>query len=230
MAERLLPRLPKRLVARMPTEYLANEAEYWQRREELLADYSGRWIAFDQGQVVASGSNFTEVLDQAGRRGHPFAYIDCVGAEGETYFRSRRVEFSYDFDYVPTALPQATVVFSNFAQTRSEAFTDVIPDTGSDLSALTEDDADRLNLLSGPLFPASVVGVGSQTSVCLVCRGHAHINKRHYSALIQVIPDQIERFLGREVMNRIIVTFDGPAGKVIFEDYEELPENETSTR
>jgi hypothetical protein len=127
MAERLLPRLPKRLVAKMPAEYLANEAEYWQQREELLADYSGRWIAFDQGQVVASGSNFNEVLDQTGRTGHPLAYVDCVGAEGETCFRSRRVEFSYDTGYSPTTLPQATLTFANFAQVRSEAFTDVIP-------------------------------------------------------------------------------------------------------
>lgn len=35
MAQRLLPHLPKRLMAKMPKEYLANEAEYWQRREEL---------------------------------------------------------------------------------------------------------------------------------------------------------------------------------------------------
>ena len=104
----------------------------------MLAEYSGKWIAFDHGQVVASGSDFSEVLDQAGRRGHPLAYIDCVGAEGETRFRSRRVEFSYDLDYAPTALPQATVTFANFA--------------------------------------------------------------------------------GREVMNRMVVTFDGPARKVIFED------------
>jgi hypothetical protein len=83
MAERLLSRLPKRMVAKMPAEYLANEAEYWQQREELLADYSGRWIAPDQGQVgrrvpiSIEPSSFccrslTHFVEKGRRKGGPF--------------------------------------------------------------------------------------------------------------------------------------------------------------
>jgi hypothetical protein len=217
MAKRLVPTLPKPLRDAMPPEYLVNEAEYWQARDHLLAHFQGKWVAFHRGQVVAFGEDFVAVMDEAGQKGFPTAYIDKVGEEGTLEFRSRRVTFSYNQAYRPTALPQATVTFRNFLQSRQQSFTDVIPDTGSDLSALIEDDKDALDLLSGPHVPSTVRGVGGQSSLCVVCRAYAEIGGRQFAALVQVIAGQTERFLGREVLNQIVVTFDGPNGQVIFD-------------
>lgn len=93
----------------------------------------------------------------------------------------------------------------------------MIPDTGSDLSALTEDDVDALQLLSGPYTVSFVNGIGGQSSLCLLCPAYAKINGRRFDASIQVIPGQTERLLGREVMNQTVITFDGPNGQVTFD-------------
>jgi hypothetical protein len=148
MAIQLVPQLPRSLRDKLPADYLTNEAEYWRVRDQLLAPYAGQWVAFHAGEVVVCGDHWDAVMRQAGRQGYSTAYIDKVGEEGELSFRCRQVVFSYDRAYLPTALPQATVTFINLVQTHQQTFTDVIPDTGSDLSALTEDDRDALRLLS----------------------------------------------------------------------------------
>jgi hypothetical protein len=52
----------------------------------------------------------------------------------------RRAEFAYDAAYAPFAMPRVTVTFWNHAATHSQAFSDVIPDTGDDSSALPDAD------------------------------------------------------------------------------------------
>jgi len=217
MAKRLLPLLSSSLREHMPSEYLENEAEYWRVRDELLTQYAGKWVAFHKGQVITYGDDFLEVMKETARKGFPTAYIDKVGEEGELEFRCRRVVFDYNRTYQPTSLPQARVTFTNFTQTHRQTFTDVIPDTGSDLSALPPNDASALRLLSGPYVASTVRGVGGQRVICPICPAYAQIQGRTLEAIIQVIPGQMERLLGREVLNQIVVTFDGPNGQVIFD-------------
>jgi hypothetical protein len=217
MSQRLVPQLPKSLRSALSSEYLANEAEYWRVRDRLLSQYAGKWAAVHNGQVVVCGDDMLAVMDEVGQKGYPQAYIDKVGEEGELQFRCRQVTFGYNQAYLPTALPQATVTFSNFYRTHQQTFTDVIPDTGSDFSALTENDRDALRLLAGPHAASSVAGLGGLSSLCIACRAFAQIGGRLFPSLIQVIPGQSERLLGREVMNRTVVTFDGPNGQVTFD-------------
>ena len=47
--------------------------------------------------------------------------------------------------------------------------------------------------------------------------GYVEINGFVYPALIQVVPGARERLMGRDVLNHLRVTFDGPALKVTFE-------------
>jgi len=217
MAKRIVPRLPKSLRDAMSNEYLANEAEYWKIRNRLMAQYQGKWVAFHKGRVISCSDDFVSVMDEAGRNGCPMAYIDQVGQEGMMEFRSRRVTFRYDQSYVPTALPRAEVTFRNFFQIHQQTFNDVIPDTGSDLSVLSANDSNALNLLSGPRFAATLGGIGGQSALCVVCRAYAEVGGRQFSALVQVVVGQSERLLGREVLNQVIVTFDGPKGHVTFD-------------
>ena len=148
MPRRLVPDLPGSLRDAMPAEYLANEMKYWRVRDQLLVQYAGKWVAFHNGQVIASGDDFTAVMDEAGRKGYPAAYIDKVGEEGTLRFRCRRTTFDYNTGYTPTALPQVMVTFYNFTQTHQQTFADVIPDTGSDLSALAESDSKEIIMIS----------------------------------------------------------------------------------
>ncbi|MBM4046670.1 MAG: hypothetical protein FJ279_16295 [Planctomycetes bacterium] len=96
MPNRLAPELPESVREKMPPAYMTNEGAYWRVRDELLSRHRGKWVAFSQGQVVAFGDDFLAVMDEAGQKGHPNAYIDRVGAEGELRFRCRQVTFGYD--------------------------------------------------------------------------------------------------------------------------------------
>lgn len=209
MPQRLVQQLLKSLLEAMSPDYLANEAEYWRVRDQLLLKYEGKWVAFDKGQVVAWGDDLMTVMNEAGQKGYSQAYIDKVGEEGELRVKCRQASFGYNQAYLPTALPQVAVTFTNFHQTRQH--------TGSDFSALTEEDGHALQLLTGPHVPSSVTGVGGQTSLCVVCRAFATIGGRRFPAMVQLIPGQSDRLLGREVMNQMVVIFDGPNGLVTFQ-------------
>lgn len=54
------------------------------------------------------------------------------------------------------------------------------------------------------------------SEVTLVFRGNVEINGVLYHSLIQPVPEGKERILGRDVLNQVKVTFDGPRSKVIF--------------
>ena len=64
-----------------------NEAGYWQVRDQLLAKYSGQWIGFADGKVIASGSSPVGVFRDAEATGtHPF--LICVGKEDQSRLAS----------------------------------------------------------------------------------------------------------------------------------------------
>jgi len=74
--------LPPEIAAQVHPQWRANEAAYWAARDRLLSDYDGRWVAFADGSVIASGTSPVEVLRAAQQSGrHPF--VIGVGAESE---------------------------------------------------------------------------------------------------------------------------------------------------
>ena len=102
-------RLPPEIAQRIHPDRRKNEAAYWEVRDKLLDQYSGQWIGFAGGVVIASGSSPVTVLHDAEASGrHPF--LICVGKEEEPC-RIRRVAFGYDASYPSEALPLINVEF-----------------------------------------------------------------------------------------------------------------------
>jgi predicted aspartyl protease len=211
-SQQLSPTLKKRL----HKTFLENERLYWQTREHLLHQYHGQWVAFVGGEVIASGDDLLNVTDRAGEQ-DAHAYITRVGQENRLVFAIRRSEFGYDTAYQPFALPQAEVIFSNYQGTGLQFYPDVVPDTGADISALPENDCDVIDLFGSPRLLSLTRGVMGTGAATLVYRGHAEIAGVRYRALIHPIPGGKERILGREVLNQLKVTFDGPRKKVVLD-------------
>src|SRR5438105_1853765 len=193
--------------------FLANEQAYLQMRDSLLPHYRGQWVAVHAGKVIVSGPSVMEVMDRASTfGGHPF--IALVGAEDAAVFRVRRHVFAYDQAYQPFPLPRLTATFWNHAQARAHQHSDVIPDTGADVSILPEADCMAIDLFSSPYMTGLSGGVVGASVTTLFYRGKVEIGGRRYSALIQPIPAGLERIVGRDVLNQQRVLFDGPAGEV----------------
>lgn len=209
--------LPIEQQQRLHADFLANEQDYLRLRDTLLPTHAGQWVAIADGRVVASGKDLLGVTEQAAllQRGHP--YIAKVGEEEQLVFRVRRQQFSYDSAYQPFPLPQCTITFWNHAETHSQTFTNVIPDTGSDMSLLPDLDCTAVDLYSSPYFTTLASGIGSGNVATLVYRGKAEINGNRVVALIRPMTGDQERIIGRDVLNKHRIVFDGPNRHVIFE-------------
>ena len=206
--------LPPDQQQRLHPDFLANEQAYLRMRDKLLAPYRGQWVAIQNGQVVASGTDLLAVTDAAaGHSGHP--YIALVGAEDEVVFRVRRAVFGYDQTYQPFPLPRITATIWNHSETHSQTCADVIPDTGADLSVLPDSDCAAIDLHSSPYFTGLSSGVLGAAVTTLIYRGKAEIDGQRYSALIQPIPGGHERIVGRDVLNQLRMLFDGPAAQAV---------------
>jgi hypothetical protein len=85
----LADNLPPEIAQQIDPEWRKNEADYWQVRDRLLAQYQGEWIGFAGGAVVASGRSPVAVFHAAEATAcSPF--FTCVGREDEPT-RMRRV-------------------------------------------------------------------------------------------------------------------------------------------
>ena len=85
--------LPPEIAKRINTDWQKNEADYWTKRDSLLAQYSNKWVGFADGRVIASGTSPVEVFHTAQACGrHPF--VTCVGHENEPN-RMRRAPSSF---------------------------------------------------------------------------------------------------------------------------------------
>lgn len=206
--------LPAALRPHIHDDFKKNEQHYWQVRDTLLEQYAGRWIALNENGVVAEENGIFEILDSVARvGGHP--YIARVGAEDDTVFTVRRV-YEYDTSYSPFAIPRVEATFSNFARTCAKECDDVIPDTGADLTTLPIPDGRDIRLPDSPYLQSGLKGVVGPVVPTLIYRGHVQINGTSHPSLIQ-LAQTAERLLGRDVMNRLRVTFDGPNNEVEFE-------------
>jgi hypothetical protein len=132
-------------------------------------------------------------------------------------FRTRRQEFAYDLGYRPFPLPRAEVTFLNHAEAASQAFADVIPDTGADTCVLPDSDCRAFDLFSSPGFTGLAAGFVGAATTALFYRGKAEVNGLRVPALIQAVVGGDERLLGRDVLNQHRVVFDGPLRRVVSE-------------
>jgi len=195
-------------------DFLADEQAYLKMRGSLLGPYRGQWVAVRGGNVIAASASLMEVMEKASAGGgHP--YIALVGAEDAAVFRVRRSVFSYDQAYQPFPLPRVSATFWNHAQTHSQPYSDVIPDTGADVSVLPDTDCKTIDLFNSPYMTGIASGVVGGGVTTLFYQGKVEIDGRRYSALIQPIPAGQERIVGRDVLNQQRVLFDGPAGQVV---------------
>jgi len=78
----------------LPEEFKQDEQDYWQRRNNFLSDYEGKWIAFHNKEVIASGDSIYEVTLLALQKSNSCAYITKVGEEDKLMVKVRRQEFS----------------------------------------------------------------------------------------------------------------------------------------
>jgi Family of unknown function (DUF5678) len=183
--------------------------DYWAMRDELLAKYSGKWVAVHKGCVVAVADDPLGIMDQA-LAGDGYAYTNKVGEEDKIVIRQRRVSFPYDHTYSPTPLPRVAAVLHNFPQTKSKAVTDAIPDTGADVTCLPMDDCQDLDLLLFPFYAGISHPFGGVRRSVTFYAAKVEVDGRVFNALVEPVAER-ERLVGREVLNQLKVTFDGPS-------------------
>jgi hypothetical protein len=110
------------------------------------------------------------LLDKASTcRGRP--YIALVGEEDAVVFRVRRAVFAYDQAYQPFPLPRVSATFWNHAETHSQQHSDVIPDTGADVSVLPDTDCRAIDLFHAPYMTGLAGGVVGASITTLFYRG-----------------------------------------------------------
>ena len=189
--------------------------DYWAMRDELLAKYPGKWVAVHKGRVVSVADEPLSIMEQALAE-DGYAYTNKVGDEDKIVIRQRRVSFPYDDTYSPTPLPRMAAVIHNFQRTKSKAVVDAIPDTGADVSCLPMDDCQDLDLFLFPYYTGiSHPFAGVRGSVTFYA-ARIDVDGKLYNAIVEPVAER-ERLIGREVLNRIRVTFDGPSLNTIFD-------------
>jgi len=209
----LADELPKEIAQQIHPDWRKNESSYWTVRDQLLAKYHDRWIAFADGAVIASGTSPVQVLHQAQASGlHPF--ITCVGREHEPC-RMRRSNFPYDTTYQGEALPVISVEFRTISGSKGTLLDRVIADTGADASALPWSDCWQMQLNPANGFPGIMGGVGGSQTTTVVFLVWAWLDGSESPCSLQADFVGSERILGRDVLNRIDVLFRGPAGEVV---------------
>jgi hypothetical protein len=205
--------LPPEVARFVHADWRKNEADYWAMRETLLAQYRNQWVAFARGAVIASGVSPVEVFHEAQLSGlHP--YVTCVGRELEPS-RMRRAVFAYDKTYPVEPLPLLSVEVRMEPNTAGIMFDRVIPDTGADASAFPWTDCQRLHLDPSQGVPGLMGGVAQSSAATLVFSVWVHLDGANYRCRLQADFSGDERILGRDVLNRLEILFDGPSGQIV---------------
>lgn len=192
----------------------ADKESYWKMRPELIMKYPGKWVAVHKGRVVAVGDDLVLIVGEATRE-DGYAYTNKVGDEDKIIVRKRRRKFSYDKSYTPTALPRIGLKFSNPVYSKNETWDDIIPDTGSDLSSLPNEDCKKLELFQFPYFQGTSHSFGGGSRQTIFYQAQVEIGAKTFTAIVEPTSEP-ERLLGREVLNQCKVTFDGPKRQTIF--------------
>ncbi len=101
--------LPPEIAQQIHPDGAGTKRVYWNVRDQLLEQFSGEWIGFADGAVIASGTSSVEVFHRAQASGR-HAFVTCVGHENEPT-QMRRCSFPYDTTYPAQALPVISVEF-----------------------------------------------------------------------------------------------------------------------
>jgi predicted aspartyl protease len=189
--------------------------DYWAMRDELLAKYRGKWVAVHKGRIVSVADDPLSIMEQALAE-DGYAYTNKVGDEDKIVIRQRRVSFPYDDTYSPTPLPRMAAVIHNFPRTKSKTVADAIPDTGADVTCLPIDDCRDLDLFFFPYYRGVSHPFAGVTRSVTFYAARIEVDGRIYNAVVEPVSES-ERLVGREVLNRMKVTFDGPAQMTIFD-------------
>jgi predicted aspartyl protease len=209
----IVDQLPPEIASQIHPDRRKNEAEYWNARDQLLDQYSGQWIGFADGAVIAAGISPVTVFHAAEALGR-HAFLICVGKEDEPC-RIRRVAFAYDSSYPSEALPLVTVEFRPLPGSPGVVLDQVIPDTGADASVLPWADCRALGLDPSQGAQGLISGVAGGTAATLAFQVWARLDGQDYECRLQADFLGNERILGRDVLNRLEVLFRGPSGEVI---------------
>lgn len=209
--------LPPEIARQIDPAWRKNEAAYWSVRDLLLGQHQGQWIGFADGAVIASGTSPVAVFHAAEASGrHPF--VTCVGREDEPC-RMRRANFPYDGTYPGEPLPILSVEFRTASGTASGTpgvvLDRLIADTGADASALPWSDCQRLRLDPTQGRPSQMGGVAGGSAMSLLFRVWVYLDGQEYPCRLQADFVGNERILGRDVLNRLRVLFDGPTSEVV---------------
>jgi hypothetical protein len=211
----LADQLPPEIARQIHPDWRANEAAYWAARDGLLHQYQGRWVAFADGSVVTAAATPMDVFLAIQRSDrHPF--VIRVGHEDEPWYRVRRASFPYDGAYPGTPLPVAAVEFRPTSGAAGVTLDHVIPDTGADTTTLPWSDCQLLGLDPAAGVPGMISGVGGGRAMTIGYLIWAWLDGQEYPCQLQGDPAASERILGRDVLNRLRVLFDGPNGEVVF--------------
>lgn len=208
----LIDGLPPEIAAQVHPDWRRNETEYWAKREELLPQYRGQWVAFAGGKVIAASRSSVEIVHSGQASGlHPF--ITCVGHEAEP-FRVRRLTVLYDSAYPGPPLPIVTE-FRTQPSLLGARLDRVIPDTGADTSVLPWADCQQVGIDFSIAAPSQMRGVGAIAQPSMLVAAWVYLDGSDYPCHIQVDFLGLDRILGREVLNEMEVLFRGPAREVV---------------
>ncbi|MBX9627752.1 MAG: hypothetical protein K2X82_28390 [Gemmataceae bacterium] len=205
--------LPPEFAAMISPVWRKNEADYWAARDGLLAEYRGRWVGFAGGRVVASGT-IPVFVAHAAEEAADAPFVTCVGHEDEPE-RIRTVRAGYDTGYRGEPLPILTVEFRAAAGTPGVVLDRVIADTGADATTLSWADCRAAGLDRVPGRVGRMGGVGGGSVLSVVFNIWVQIDGREYPCRVHADFAGRERILGRDVLNRLRVLFDGPAGELV---------------
>ncbi len=209
----LADQLPPEIARQIHPDWRKNEADYWAARDQLLSQYAGQWIGFADGAVVASGTSPVAVFHAAEASGrHPF--VTCVGREDEPC-RMRRASFPYDATYPGEPLPIVTAEFRTVSGMPGSTLDRLIADTGADASALPWADCQGLGLNPTQGRPIQMAGVAGGVAMSLLFLAWVFLDGQEYACRLQADFVGHERILGRDVLNRMPVLFNGPGGEVV---------------
>jgi hypothetical protein len=88
------------------------------------------------------------------------------------------------------------------------------------MSALPIIDCQAIGLFEAAGIRLRSRSYGGESVPSIVVPGFAEIDNQQYLCYIEPVAE-VERLLGRDVLNQLVVTFHGPEGKVIFDENSE---------
>lgn len=181
------------------------EQAYWRQRDELLKQYSGKWVAIVGGQVAASGNQMNKVAAEAWRKtGSGLMYVTLVGQE-DVILRVRRAAHGhFDSTFAPP-MPTVTASISDLEERNStEAI--CVMDTGADLTLLRSETADQADLWSSLAGQIRVAGIGGQPETRRVYNALVSLGGQTVLTAADCREDLGEDILGRDVLNEFSLT------------------------